>query len=119
MNTTQRKIAVAELLLIFPAALFMVSLVVRALPFGPVHAAQQIVMWYSGRIWTLWVLLFAMPLAVLVIGCTALFANAGRGLELRGVSAAIRSDRAMLMSAITALAAALILVIVGVHVLMN
>jgi len=29
-------------------------------------------MWYSGRIWTLWILLFALPFAVLVTGCVTL-----------------------------------------------
>ena len=68
-------IAALELVLILPAALFMTALVVReleTLPYVPAHTAQRIVLWYSGHAWTLWVLLLALPLAVLVIGCTTL-----------------------------------------------
>jgi hypothetical protein len=36
------------------------------------HTAQQIVMWYGGRLWTLWVLLFTLPCIGLVSGGVAL-----------------------------------------------
>ena len=52
--------AFLQLVLILPAALFMAALVVRnlgPLRYEPAHTAQQIVMWYAGRLWTLWVLL--------------------------------------------------------------
>jgi hypothetical protein len=70
-----RIIAFLQIVLIFPAALFMASLVARnlaPLEYEPAHTAQQIVMWYAGRLWTLWVLLFALPCMVLVSGCVAL-----------------------------------------------
>src|ERR1700730_14324353 len=70
-----RIIAFLQLVLILPAALFMASLVVRnlgPLAYEPAHTAQQIVMWYAGRLWTLWVLLFTLPSIVLVIGYVAL-----------------------------------------------
>ena len=70
-----RTIALLQLVLIFPAALFMASLVVRNLgpqTYEPARAAQQIVMWYAGRLWTLRVLLFALPCMALFIGCVAL-----------------------------------------------
>jgi len=56
MRATERLVAAAQLLLIFPAVLFMGSLVVRKLsPLQnePARTAQQIVMWYAGRMWSL------------------------------------------------------------------
>jgi hypothetical protein len=38
----------------------------------PANTAQQIVMWYAGRLWTLWVLLFTLPCIVLVSGYVTL-----------------------------------------------
>src|SRR5262245_53457523 len=70
-----RLIAVAEMVLIFPAALFMSALVVRQLQplqYQPAHSAQRLVMWYAGRPWTLWLLLLCLPSTVLVTGCAAL-----------------------------------------------
>jgi hypothetical protein len=67
--------AFLQLVLILPAAVFMASLVARNLgspQSEPAHTAQQIVMWYAGRLWTLWVLLFTLPLIVLVSGSVAL-----------------------------------------------
>jgi len=61
-----------ELLLIFPAALFMAALFVRniqPLQYEPAHTAQQIVNWYAARLHIgLWGLLIGMPLVVLVTG---------------------------------------------------
>lgn len=70
-----RNLAFLQAVLLLPAALFMASLIVRTLgpPSNePAHAAQRIVMWYAGRLWTLRVLLFALPCLVLVSGCAAL-----------------------------------------------
>lgn len=50
MRVTERLVAAAQLLLIFPAVLFMVSLIARnlsPLQNEPAHTAQQIVMWYA------------------------------------------------------------------------
>jgi hypothetical protein len=139
MRSITRLLAALELLLIFPAALFMTALVVRELrplPYEPAHTAQWIVMWYAGRMWTLWVLLLALPFAVLVTGCVTLL----RGLapsppvrvnsmtENRAVEspntarqslAMIRTHPATLTIAATTLAAAVILVIVALHMLAN
>lgn len=71
MKTWKPLAPAAQLFLIFPAVLFMGALLVRnlsPLQDGPAHTAQQIVMWYAGRMWTLWVLLIALPLGVLVTG---------------------------------------------------
>ncbi len=120
MNTIKRTVPIAQLVLILPAALFMISLIVRGLgpvQYEPTHAAQQIVMWYSGRIWTLWVLLTALPLAVFGIGCAMLFSQWAT--QPRALPTAMRWNGTALLVAALTLASAVILVIVGVHVLMN
>src|SRR5271167_3397676 len=76
-----RVIAFLELVLIFPAALFMTALALRnlqSLQLEPARSAQQLVMWYAGRMWTLWVLLFGLPFIVLVSGCAELVRNWNR-----------------------------------------
>src|SRR5579864_5782293 len=118
MSATKRSVVVAQLLLIFPSVLFMGALVVRELqPLQnePAHTAQQLVMWYAARMWTLWVLLIALPFAVLVTGCVTLARNWGDEMKLPQAAqrtfAAIREDRAMLFVAATTLTAAAILAI--------
>jgi hypothetical protein len=72
MNTIRRAIATTQALLIFPAILFMGALILRQmspLQHEPAYTSQQIVMWYAGRMWTLWVLLITLPLVVVVTGC--------------------------------------------------
>lgn len=65
--------AAAGLVAILPAALFMTALVVRNLSqLEFARPAQQIVMWYSDRMWALWLLLLALPCGALVTGCAAL-----------------------------------------------
>ncbi len=83
----------------------------------PAHTAQRIIMWYSARIWTLWVLLTLLPLAVLSIGGIALLGQSGP--EPPPLFGAIRSNRTMMLVAALTLVSALILLIVGAHVLMN
>ena len=64
-----RLIAAVELMLLAPAVAFMTALFVRNLnPLEVAHTAERLVMWYAGRMWTLWVLLLALPLTVLVTG---------------------------------------------------
>ena len=121
-----RIVAAIELALILPAALFMSALVVREitlLPFGAAHTAQQVVMWYAGRMWTLWVLLLALPFTVLVTGCATLRHHWKHGrtwLEnARQSLAAIRANLATLVVAATTFAAGLILAIVVLHMAAN
>jgi hypothetical protein len=116
--------ALSQLVLIFPAALFMASLVVRNFgppQYEPAHAAQQIVMWYAERLWTLWVLLFALPSVALVSGCMTLRAR-NRGTEQQGTQRSPASTHphwlVHFISVITA-ASAGILAIVILHVLTN
>ncbi len=123
MNTTRRAIAATQALLVFPAILFMGALIVRQLSplqHEPAYTAQRIVMWYAGRMWTLWVLLITLPLAVLVTGCLT-FLRSRRELP-RGVQegfAATHSDSAMPFVAAMTLTAGIVLAIVVMHMLAN
>jgi hypothetical protein len=117
-----RIIALLQLALIFPAALFMASLVVRnfgPLKYEPAHAAQQIVMWYAGRLWTLRVLLFALPCMVLFMGCVALRTR-NPGTEQLNKQWSLASSRQLWpvrLLTVTTFASVGILAIVGFHVL--
>jgi hypothetical protein len=126
MRTLTRGIAAMELAFIFPAALFMTALVVRnlqPLQYEPAHTAQRIVMWYSARMWTLWLLLLAMPFAVLVTGCAALLRSSNHDVELPHTAqqslALMRAPLTTLFVAATTLTAGGILVIVVLHMLAN
>lgn len=121
MNTVRRAIATTELLLILPATLFMTALVARALyPLGsePAHTAERIVQWYAERQWTLWILLVALPLAVLVTGCATVVPTFKQG-DARQTLAAIRAHPATLFIAAATLTAGVFLVIVVLHMLAN
>ena len=125
MNAIKRTIATAELILIFPAALFMTALFVRNIQpqqYEPAHTAQQIVMWYAASTHVgLWLLLIALPLIVLAVGCATLLRAWIDNAELRQATwqtlAAIRAHFATLLVAVATVAAAGILGIVAVHVL--
>ncbi len=126
MKATERLVAASQVLLIFPAILFMGSLVVRnlsPLQNEPAHTAQQIVTWYAGRLWTLWALLIALPLGVLVTGCIMFARTWTRDIRLpqaaQQMLAAIHADRAMLIVAVMTLTAGAILTIVVLHMLAN
>lgn len=126
MRTLTRVIAGVEIALICPAALFMTALVVRTLrppQDEPARIAQQIVMWYSVRMWTLWLLLLALPVAVLVTGGATLLRNWNRDVVLpqtvRQSLASIRDPLATLFVAATTLTAAGILAVVVLHMLAN
>jgi len=126
MRARERLVAAMQLFLIFPALLFMGSLVARNLsPLhdGPAHAAQQIVMWYAERMWTFWVLLIALPLGVLVTGCITFARDWSRDAGLPQFAkqglATIRANGEMLVVAVLTLIAGAILVIVVLHMLAN
>ena len=123
MNMVKRAIAASELLLIFPAALFMTALFVRNLQpqeYEPAHTAQRIVDWYAVRPRTgLWGLLIALPLAVLFAGGGTLLRCWSREVQLRQAAwqtlAAIRAHLATLLIAGATLTAGGILAIVALH----
>lgn len=121
-----RIVAFLEVLLLFPALLFMGALVVRELQplqYEPARSAQQLVMWYAARMWTLWVLLLALPLTVLVTGCATLLHSWSLSMVrphgARQLLALVRSHLATFSVAATTLAAASILAIVILHMLAN
>ena len=119
-----RIIAVLEVVLILPAALFMTALALRNLQppqYESAHIAQKLVMWYAGRMWTLWVLLLGLPFTVLVSGCAALLRSLNRDmvLPLRQSIAMVRAHLATLFIAATTLIAGVILAIVVLHILAN
>lgn len=123
MKLTRLAITTTELLLIFPAALFMTALFVRNLQpqeYEPAHTAQQIVMWYAARPHIgLWVLLIALPLAVLVTGCATLLHRWSRETELRQAARdtllALHAHLGTVLVAGATLAAGSVLAIVALH----
>jgi ABC-type Fe3+ transport system permease subunit len=123
MNANKHYVALVEVLLILPAALFMASLVIRELPASDLNlAAQRTVMWYAERQWTLWLLLVTLPLVVLVVGCTTLLqgwdADRLRTAAHRPL-AVISTDGTSIFIAALTFASAIILAIVGLHILAN
>ena len=66
-------VAVASVVAIAPAAIFMAALVARRLPqTGLASPADHLVDWYAARMWTLWLLLLLMPMAAFFSGLAAL-----------------------------------------------
>jgi hypothetical protein len=121
MNRPTLAAAVLEFVLLFPATLFMVALVIRNLPLHEMtNGAQWIVMWYAGRLWTLWFLLLALPFVVLVTGCMVLFrGRVAMPNTAQQPLALIRAQPAIGFIAVLTLSAAAILVIVVLHMLAN
>ncbi len=125
MKTVKPSLAAAELLLIFPAALFMGSLVVRSLQptqFEPAHTAQRIVDLYAHSVHIgLWLLLIAFPLIVLATGCITLMRawNSDAGLRQAALRTldSVRAHLATLFVAIATVAAGVILAIVALHMI--
>jgi len=125
MKTTHRSLAALELLLVFPAVLFMTALFARnvqPLQYEPARTAQRIVDWYAARPHLgLWVLLIALPLAVLTIGSLTLAHEWRRDQDLRDAThqaiALMRSHASSLLIAGATAAACGILAIVTLHVL--
>jgi hypothetical protein len=126
MKSFTAVVAAAELLLIFPAVLFMTSLFARQVqPVGlePAHTAQRIVTWFTtGPVWlTLWLLLMALPFAVFATGCATLFHvwrhEAGFRQAVAQIITAFRTQLATLLVATATATAGGILAIVAVHAL--
>jgi len=125
MKTHSRLLAALELLLVFPAALFMTSLFARSIQpvqYEPAHTAQLVVDWYAARPHLgLWVLLGALPMAVLAIGLVTLAREWHRDDELREathkVLALVRTHVSALLIAGATTAAFCILAVVALHVI--
>ncbi len=125
MVSMKRAIATAELVLIFPAVLFMTALFVRNLQpqqFEPAHSAQRVVMWYADRVHLgLWVLLILLPLFVLFTGSVTLLGTWRYDAALREATrktlAAVRAHLSTLLIAVATLASGIILAAVALHVM--
>jgi hypothetical protein len=80
-------------------------------------------MWYAVRMWTLWVLLFGIPLFALVSGCSELVRNwkcdTVAPLKSQKSLVMARAHLASLFIAATTLISGVIVVIVVLHVLAN
>jgi hypothetical protein len=100
-----RIVAALELVLTLPAALFLTAVIAPSLVSQPAPTAHSLVMWYAERMWTLWVLLLALPLIALVIGCATL--------------PRLRPDLGAILVAMGTLAAGGVLAIVILHMLAN
>ena len=125
MNAIKRTIAATELLLISPAALFMTALFVRNLTpkeHDVARTAQAFVMLYAARPHIgLWLLLIALPLAVLVIGCGTLLQRWSAEAELREAArqtlAAIRANFALVLIAAATVLSGGLLAAITLHVM--
>ena len=125
MKSIHRSIAAFELLLIFPAALFMAALFARSVQpvqFEPARTAQRIVGWYAARTHLgLWLLLIALPLAVLVTGSISLVRNWRGDASLREAArsalGALRSHLATFLVAGATAVAGGILAAIALHLL--
>ena len=110
MKTWTPVIAALELALIVPAGLFMAAVFAQG-AFDHAESAHALVTWYSTRMWTVWLLLLALPLAALVTGIATLLRS--QSLDV------LRAHLATFFVAATTLAAAAILAIVALHMAAN
>lgn len=125
MNTVKRTVAIIELLLVFPAALFMSALFLRDIQpaqFEPAQSARRLVDWFSARPFLcLDVFLIALPFAAFVIGSATLVRGwrADAGLRQAAVETLtrVRSHLAALLIAGATLLSLAILAIVAVHII--
>jgi hypothetical protein len=125
MNTIKRPLAAAELLLVFPGALFMTALFVRNLQpkqYEPAHTAQLLVDWFSARPHLgLDLFLIALPFAAFVIGCVSMLRSWRSDAELRQAAlrtlTAVRAHMATLLIAGATVVAGGILAIVALHMI--
>jgi ABC-type Fe3+ transport system permease subunit len=120
MKTINRTIAIIELLLVFPAALFMAALFLREVQ--PLAQTGRLVEWFSQHVVLgLYVFLIAMPLAAFVIGCAMVLRGWRKDLEFRRatleVFTAVRAHVTSLLIAGVTLMAGGILVIVAMHMI--
>ena len=120
MKTIKPAIAIVELLLVFPAALFMTALFLREVQ--PLAQTGRLVEWFSHHvILGLSVFLIAMPLAAFVGGCAIVLRNWHSDAEFRRAALAIlttaRAHLATLLVAGATLMAGGILALVAMHMI--
>ena len=125
MKSLKPALAMTELLLVFPAALFMTALFVRNLQpqqYEPAHTAQRIVDWFAARPHVgLWVLLIAMPFLVLFVGAVTLVRTWREDGVLREsarqVTSSLRAHFSTALIAVGTFAAGGILAVVALHMM--
>jgi cytochrome b561 len=121
----KRSIATIELLLIFPASLFMLSLFLRNVqpaPYQPAETARHIVDWFTARPHIgLQLFLITLPLAALVLGIATTLRTWRRDPNLRQVASTtlttLRSQSSFVLIAASTLLAFAILSIVALHLI--
>lgn len=125
MRLAKYSIAVTELLLVIPAALFFAALFMRNVQpqqYEPAHTAQLIVTWYAARPRIgLWIFLIGLPLIVLVTGFPTVVHSWTHDAALRQATretlAALKRHFAIATVTAATLLAAAMLAIVALHVL--
>ena len=108
--------AAIQFFLLLPAVAFMVALLVIVMPpfqSGGGLVASQVVDWYSGHVWTVWVLLIALPLVSLFVGVIAAALSSHEGVKRP------LTDLSGFLMAVLNVTGVSILVIVGIHMLTN
>lgn len=120
MKTIRPALAILELLLVSPAALFMAALFLREVQ--PLAQTGRLVDWFSHHvILGLYVFLIAMPLAALVVGFAIVLLGWRSDREFRRDTLAIftiaRAQWAALVVAAATLTAGGILAIVALHLI--
>lgn len=121
----KRSIATLELLLILPAASFMLALFLRNVqpaPYQPAQAARDIVDWFAARqVVGLYLFLILLPLAALIVGALTTLRTWRRDPNLRQLASTtfttLRTYASFLLIAASTLLAFAILSIVALHVL--
>jgi len=118
MKITKGTLAILELLLVFPAALFMLALFLRAVQ--PLAQTGRVVDWYGHHVFLgLYVFLVAMPLAALLLGVALVLRSWRADAEWRravvGMCATVRAHVASLLIAAATLTAGAILAVVALH----
>jgi hypothetical protein len=120
MKTIKRTIAIIELLLVFPAALFMIALFLREVQ--PLAQTGRLVEWFSHHVVIgLYIFLIAMPLAAFVVGCAIVLRSWRSDAEFRRaileISTTVRAHVASLLIAGVTLMAGGILAVVAMHMI--
>jgi hypothetical protein len=120
METIKRTIAIIELLLVFPAALFMIALFLREVQ--PLAQTGRLVEWFSHHVVIgLYIFLIAMPLAAFVVGCAIVLRSWRSDAEFRRaileICTTVRAHVASLLIAGVTLMAGGILAVVAMHMI--
>jgi cytochrome b561 len=120
MGANRRAVAAVEVLLIAPAALFMLSLFLREVQ--PLAQTGRVVEWFTHHlVLGLYVSLFSMPLAAFIAGCAVLLRSWRNDPQFRAsrlkLLLAARDQWASLLVATATVFAAGILFIVALHML--